>query len=381
MAHKTTDDKDLEDLINIDGPETRNVIPMELGVGFGNGAAPNSPFASLIAVTAPIKESYRRSTVGGTLPSDMSRPRLCVLCTAICSIVAFIAIACFGGREEKLSDFTTVNSIYDLKLSFIHHWCLDGTDDCPCEDPLSAVPSNMNAKSWENTHIMNMKLIEDYVARVPSQDIVFLGDSITEFWNGSNRANPMPAYNKVPAIFKSLFDRSSGAPIDGLALGISADTGPNLLYRIQNGEMPNDLNPKIWMVLIGINDMKGKNCSEEAVIMSIARIVQEIRFRKPDATVLINAILPSGQGRSMKLGGLWHAIKRVNKELLKFSAKHDKVRFVDMGKIFIDSDSNGSMLSSELMPDALHPNALGYQMLGESIQKEALSILRDLEPN
>lgn len=259
--------------------------------------------------------------------------------------------------------------------------CLDGTDDCPCEDPLSAAPSNLHIKSWQNTHIMNMRLIKDYVARAPSQDIVLLGDSITEHWNGSNRGIPVMMYHKVPTIFNSLFDSKSGAPIDGLALGISADTGPNLLYRIQNGEMPDDLNPKIWMVLIGINDMKGYKCSEEAAIMSITRIVEEIRFRKPDATVLINAILPSGEGRSMKLGDLWHAIRRVNKELSKFSAKHDKVQFLDVGNMFIDSDSDGHMLSAELMPDALHPNALGYQMWGECIQKQAISILKDLKSN
>ena len=116
MTQNTNDDIDLEDLINADGPESRKVVvPLELGVGFRKGAS-QFPFMNFVAVTIPMKSNRR----GSSLLS--SGPRICVLCTVLCAIATFMAVTCFGGRGEKRSDFTDVNSIGDLKLSFIHHW-------------------------------------------------------------------------------------------------------------------------------------------------------------------------------------------------------------------------------------------------------------------
>merc|ERR1711862_280070 len=61
---------------------------------------------------------------------------------------------------------------------------------------------------------------------------------------------------------------------------------------IQNGEMPYYLNPTIWWLVIGTNDLAMKQCSEEVVLMGILRIIEEILENKPDARIVVNSILP-----------------------------------------------------------------------------------------
>lgn len=43
----------------------------------------------------------------------------------------------------------------------------------------------------------------------------------------------------------------SGGDYDGLALGIAGDKSPNLLWRLQHGEMPKNLKSKVFWLLIG----------------------------------------------------------------------------------------------------------------------------------
>ena len=71
-------------------------------------------------------------------------------------------------------------------------------------------------------------------------------------------------------------------------MGISGDTAPNLLWRLMNGEMPFGLNPKVWWVHIGINDLSLKGCSEEVVLLGILRVVEEIQNLDPMGIIVIN---------------------------------------------------------------------------------------------
>ena len=55
--------------------------------------------------------------------------------------------------------------------------------------------------------------------------------------------------------------------------------------------MPEELNPKIWWIQIGRNNMKFDS-PVNAVPVGIMHIVDEIRQKKPNAIIAINAILP-----------------------------------------------------------------------------------------
>jgi hypothetical protein len=67
---------------------------------------------------------------------------------------------------------------------------------------------------------------------------------------------------------------------------------PAVLYRLLNGEMPDDFNPKIWWLELGMSDLGRSQCSEELVVLGILRVVEEIVNQKPDTNVVINSMFP-----------------------------------------------------------------------------------------
>jgi lysophospholipase L1-like esterase len=69
--------------------------------------------------------------------------------------------------------------------------------------------------------------------------------------------------------------------------------------------MPADFNPRVWWVVLGMNDLGRMQCSEEVVVLGILRVVEEIRTRKPDAKIVINSLLPMADLR----GGLYPQIR------------------------------------------------------------------------
>lgn len=301
---------------------------------------------------------------------------IAIASVVIIGIVYWGSLFSGGDANKQMTDFSNVNSQLDLQLGSIHHWCLHGGDSsCNCDDPLT--PRSGIGKEWHGAHDLNVNDIDEFLKNAPSADIVFLGDDITEEWRGTAMGVRQDDMGKVARVFNKLFTREGGGPIDGLALGLAGDTGTNLLWRIRNGEMPEDLNPKIWWLLVGINDLKINLCSPEVVIMSIIRIVEEIQVRKPGSKIVLNGILPAADSDG-KLGELIRAAHMVNAQLKAFAEKHYHVEFFDEGNMFIDRDSaNKQRLSliPEMITDGFHLSALGHQMWGERIQKKALFLM------
>jgi hypothetical protein len=62
--------------------------------------------------------------------------------------------------------------------------------------------------------------------------------------------------------------------------------------------MPYDFNPKVWWLVLGMNDLTRMQCSEEIVVLGILRVVEEIMLRKPDALIVVNSLLPMIDYRS-----------------------------------------------------------------------------------
>merc|ERR1719282_1932648 len=96
----------------------------------------------------------------------------------------------------------------------------------------------------------------------------------------------------IEKLFSERFNKEEGGKINGLPLGIAGDTAPNVLWRIQNGEVPSYLYPKVWWLVIGTNDLALKQCSEEVVLYGILRVILEIREKRSDAMIVVNSILP-----------------------------------------------------------------------------------------
>jgi len=217
------------------------------------------------------------------------------------------------------ADYSAINSAYDLSLSKVDHWCVRGDNDsCRCEDPLEPSP-RAEFKSWNAAHKANVAEVNLYRAlfgESPSMieeetgkprakiDVAFLGESVVEAMDGrwlgkhiigSKLTQSSPSSGKnfpmINETFEKLF-RKPGGDFEGVALGIAGDTTSNVLWRIMNDEMPYDFNPKVWWLVLGMNDLTRMQCSEEIVVLGILRVVEEIRLRKPDAKIVINSLLP-----------------------------------------------------------------------------------------
>ncbi len=166
------------------------------------------------------------------------------------------------------------------------------TADCKCINPME--PETGSSSGWLPAHRANLEL-----ARLDENkllDVVFLGDSIVEEWNGrwDGEQQTSHTFEEIHQVWTDLFTRSaknhSDMAINGLALGIAGDRIANLLWRINNGELEG-VNSKAFWVLIGTNDLTDE-CTEDVVLLGIIRVAEEIRRLKPDSIVVLNGILP-----------------------------------------------------------------------------------------
>uniref|UniRef100_A0A7S2MZY9 SGNH hydrolase-type esterase domain-containing protein n=1 Tax=Helicotheca tamesis TaxID=374047 RepID=A0A7S2MZY9_9STRA len=307
-----------------------------------------------------------------------------------------------NGIGIRKKDEDTLGTKFDLNIGKVDHWCLNGDDDsCSCLDPTEAV-SRIERRPWFNAHESNKNLIKEAVMSEyldamndfdnDGVDVVFLGDSIIEEWNGRWLGREMEHLKYVKVVFEQMFQKKNGGKVEGLALGIAGDVAPNLLWRIQNGEMPDNLNPSVWWILIGTNDFGTHHCSGEIVFMGIQRIVEEIMHRKPDANtkIVINSILPRTfesdgklvNGTVLSSPDLWPRIDAVNHELKHFCKEHDQLEFFDAGYIFRGEAGNKQVertdgyILPERMMDHVHPTALGHKLWGLAIIKKLTEILK-----
>ena len=135
--------------------------------------------------------------------------------------------------------------------------------------------------------------------------------------------------------------------------------------------------------------------------MGIKRVVGEILYRRPEAIIVINGILP--RANKMMEGRLYHdesddnnkkktvmnAIDNVNRQLKEFSNRHENLHYFDAKEIFIDTkEETGDVghididkeVSTEFIPqsfmvDYIHPTALGYQNWGLKIVEELHTLI------
>ena len=192
--------------------------------------------------------------------------------------------------------------------------------------------------------------------------LVFLGDSITDFWTMSG--NPwFPGQVGGLAVWNESFGHTASANL-ALNLGISGDRTEHLLYRIQPksegglGELDRpDLNPEIVVLLIGINNSwDAETPAVASVLAGIQAVVKAVHARKPDALIVLQSLLPTNEPqRNTQL------VLPVNAALAAFSAASPQtgyIRYLDLYPTFLNEQGEQN---SGFFMDAVHPNESGYR--------------------
>jgi len=312
---------------------------------------------------------------------------ICVTLALTGSIIKFEGYE--TGPQHKrpvLHDYSDITSAMELKQGDIDHWCYEGGDDtCPmCEDPLVAtIPQE---KGWRLAFMQNAHATRVAKMQGKNFEVIFLGDGITEARTGTVGGAEKEDLLKTKAVFNSLFSKENGGVYDGIALGVNGDTSPNLLWRITQNEVPISMNPKIWWITIGMNDLTTTMCSEQVTVMGILRVVEELFSTRPDSKIVINSILPKATTRNGKIlrgkfirNKYFDSIEQVNNRLRRFANKHgDRVHFFDADAIFVRKARGSVFMKRELFTDKYHPNAEGHKIWGQA-QIQMMSKILDEE--
>lgn len=180
-------------------------------------------------------------------------------------------------------------------------------------------------------------------------DLLLIGDSITQGWEGAGKNVWAKHY----------------APRNAVNLGIGGDRTQHVLWRLDNGNIEG-ISPKAAVLMIGTNN-SGDNSSEE-IADGVEAIVKKLRTKLPKTKVLVLAIFPRGANAEDKRR---QVNTKANEQIAKL-ADNEMVYFLDIGPKFVDQDGN---LSKEVMPDLLHLNEASYATWAESIEPKLKELL------
>lgn len=188
------------------------------------------------------------------------------------------------------------------------------------------------------------------IAKKGGVDLLFVGDSITDGWRNGGKAVWLERYE----------------PLKAANFGIGGDKTEHVLWRLQNGNL-DGIQPKVTVLMIGTNNT-GRDTVPQ-IAEGVTAIVNEIRTRCPATKILLLAIFP----RSEKADAPVRAkIAEINGLIAKLD-DGKSVFFLDIGQKFLEADGT---LPKSIMPDALHPNAAGYQIWADAMQDKLAELLK-----
>jgi beta-glucosidase len=173
--------------------------------------------------------------------------------------------------------------------------------------------------------------------------VIFIGDSITQGWEGEGR---------------EVWERYY-AGRDAINLGIGGDRTQHVLWRLDNGNL-DGLKPKAAVVMIGTNNSNGEDNTVEQIADGVTAIVRKLLERLPDTKVLLVPIFPRSENPSPQRG----KILQVNQIIQKLS-DWKRVHWVDFGHRFVTADGR---IPRELMPDFLHLSKEAYGVWAASLE-------------
>ncbi|MDG2022579.1 MAG: GDSL-type esterase/lipase family protein [Phycisphaerales bacterium] len=184
-------------------------------------------------------------------------------------------------------------------------------------------------------------------------DVLFVGDSITQAWEGPGAA-----------IWKKHI-----APLNALNLGNSGDRTENVLWRLQ--EAPLDrLEAKHVVLLIGTNNLGHGTSDAAETLAGVTSVAETLAEQCPDATIHVLEIFPRGERFNAMRGDICQINQALRAMVAKEHAAAKKAgrspRFTvqPLGDSFMRPDGT---ISKTMMPDFLHLTPRGYEMWADAI--------------
>ncbi len=180
-------------------------------------------------------------------------------------------------------------------------------------------------------------------AQQGGHDLVFIGDSITQGWEGAGRDIWQQHFGDVKA----------------LNLGFSGDRTEHVIWRLSQNQMgPN--RPQVAVIMIGTNNAGHSQQDPAQTAAGVQEIVRLLRQKSPKTKILLQSIFPRGADPQDPLRQINSGVNE------KISSLDDgqHVFFQDVSEAFLEPDGT---ISKEVMPDLLHLSAEGYRRWAETL--------------
>ena len=179
-------------------------------------------------------------------------------------------------------------------------------------------------------------------ANTSHAQVVLIGDSITEGWEGARDQ------------LQSLVGLRSAAN-----LGVGGDRTQHVLWRLQQAPLMS-VNPKVIVLMIGTNNIYDDSADD--IVAGIRAITALMNQQCPNAEILVLDIPPRGD----PMDSARAKIAQINAELAQ-GEWPGHARFVRVGNQFLGAD--GALDRADL-PDLLHFSQKGYAMWAAAIKPE-----------
>jgi lysophospholipase L1-like esterase len=207
---------------------------------------------------------------------------------------------------------------------------------------LDAILSKLSAgpdPDWANLGRYNVS--DAILSKLPagSNQVVFMGDSITDFWNLTIYFPNRPYVNR----------------------GISAQISPQMLVRFPEDVI--ELQPEVVVILAGVNDLFNNFDSlTNEVIKNNLRAMADLALAE-NIQVVMSSILPVCGIPAKILSPA--RILAINKWMKNYCVQKSLI-FVDYYNAMVGSDG---LMNQDLTVDCVHPNKAGYDIMVALVQK------------
>jgi lysophospholipase L1-like esterase len=207
----------------------------------------------------------------------------------------------------------------------------------------------VQAQDWPNLNKYQEQNAQLKPLAPTDKRIVFMGDSITEFWNVIN-----------PEYF-------AGKPY--VNRGVSGQTTPQMLIRFRADVI--SLKPAVVVIMAGINDIAG-NTGPATLDMISNNIFSMAELAKANhIKVILCSILPAYDFSWKPNQNPAEKVVALNKMIKKYADAND-ILYLDYFSSMKD-ERNG--LKTAYSEDGVHPNKLGYQVMAPLAEKAIIEVL------
>lgn len=208
---------------------------------------------------------------------------------------------------------------------------------------LTGMGQKGHTQDWANLNKYKSEN-EQLLQKMPTtKSVVFMGDSITEFWSRES-----PEYFQEQQYINR---------------GISGQTTSQMLLRFRSDVIA--LKPAVVVILAGINDI-AENTGPIALPMIAGNIASMIDLAKAhNIKVILCSVLPAASFNWNKKIEPAMKVMALNDLLMNY-ADANGIPYVDYFSALVD-DNNG--LPLQYAEDGVHPNRAGYKIMEPIVQR------------